>query len=59
MTSAECPPATAKVVYAPQWLLNTISAEQGDKVCVHAIKDMSKRGRATKIVAVLQTPNSI
>jgi hypothetical protein len=53
MTSEECPPASAKVVYAPQWLLNTINAEQGDRVCVHSLKDTIKRGKALKVVAVL------
>ena len=59
MNSQECEPATAKVVYAPQWLLNSINAEQGDKICIHSIKDATKRGKALKIIAVLQTPNSI
>ena len=49
MTSEECQPATSNIVYAPLWVLNTIQVEQGDKVCVHSIKDMHNRGKALSI----------
>ena len=61
MTSEECPPASANIVYAPQWILNTISVQLGDKVCIHSIKDrnLHQRGRAMRVQAVLVTPNAI
>ena len=57
----ECQPASANIVYAPQWILNTISVQLGDKVCVHSIKDRNlyQRGRAQRIQAVLVTPDAI
>jgi hypothetical protein len=59
MSSEECPPASSSVVYAPQWILNTISIQPGDKVCVHTIKDLHHRGRAFRVQAVLATPGAI
>ena len=50
---------TANIVYAPLWVLNTIQVEQGDKVCVHSIKDMHHRGKALTVQAVLSTPNAV
>lgn len=40
-------------------MLNTISVSPGDKVCVHAIKDLHQRGRALRIQAVLVTSGAI
>jgi hypothetical protein len=59
MTTEECMPASSSIVYAPQWILNTISVQPGEKVCVHSIKDLHYRGRALKIQAVIVTPNAI
>ena len=55
MNVEDCEPASSKVIYSPQWILNTLQIEQGDKVCVHAIKGetLVKRGRALKIQALL------
>jgi hypothetical protein len=50
MTPEECLPASANIVYAPQWILNTIQVQQGlDKVCIHSIKDIHKRNNALKV----------
>ena len=59
MTTNECVPSTASVVYAPQWILNTIQVQPGDKVCVHSIKDLYKRVKSLRVQAVLVTPSAI
>jgi len=59
MTTDECAPSSSNIVFAPLWLLNTISVEQGDKVCVHSIKDHNFKGKALNVEAVLVTPNAV